>query len=411
VALITINSASKSGLIGEIKNEPKIPSTICYFPSDPDNTSQILTQKFFARIEGRGRKWPKWKYGFILDRAVKLEGMDRAKKWVLESSFVEKSLMRSKITFDLLRQFPNNPNLPRIAPQSKFVEVILNHEYQGVYLLTEHINKNFLGLEDFDKNEKYNALLYRARNRNANFIEINSEPIKNNLYKHFPGKRQPELKTDDPIMGWHSGFSQRHPDPDQYGEYWDSIEELIEFIARSPQTTFQRDIFNKLDLNNFINLWILIQLTDDTDGLFQNRYMARARGKKSKWFFIPWDKDGVLGRNYKMEKRPFDKWLSSPLFNRCLKLDIFKNTFIKRWQELTNTGIISTENIYKMIEANKQTIRYCWKRNFRKWAAIAPLYPDNLDFNQEVEYLKSWIRNRINWLNETFKTMHKEMRE
>jgi len=408
LALISINSANKSGQINQIKNEPKIPCTIDYLPSNPVHPGQIVPQKFFAKIEGRGQKWPKWKYGFILDRAAKLEGMEQAKKWVLESSFVEKSLMRSKITFDLLRSFTADSNLPGIAPQSRFVEVILNQDYQGIYLLTEHINKNFLNLENFDKNEKNNALLYRARNRNANFTTINTELIKNNTYKYFPGNRQPESKASDPIMSWHSGFAQRHPDPDQYGEYWESIEELVKFAARSSDELFQKDIFNILEMDNFINLWILIQLTDDTDGIFQNRYIARARGKKAKWYFIPWDKDGVFGRNYKMEKRPFNQLLSSPLFNRCMKMDIFKNSLIKRWQELTNTGIISAEKIFKMIEANQQTIKHSWRRNFQKWEVVASIYPDNLDYLQEIDYLKTWIKKRIEWLDKYFEDLLKK---
>lgn len=408
LALITINTRNKSGQINEIKNEPKIPCTIGYLPSNPKNNSPVAFQKFFGRIEGRGQKWPKWKYGFILDRTVRLEDMARAKKWVLESSFVEKSLMRSKITFDLLRQFQSGSDQTRISPRSTFVEVILNQKYNGIYLLTEHINKNFIDLEDFDKNEKYNAFLYRAKNRNANFTSNNFEPVKDNIYSYFPGEKQPVSKADDPIRGWHSGFAQRHPDPDQYGEHWEAIEDLSKFLALAPDELFQSEVFNVLDMNSYINLWILIQLTDDTDGIFQNRYMARSKGNKTKWIFIPWDKDGVLGRNYKMEKRPYNEWLTSPLFERCMKLDIFKNSFIKRWEELTNTGIISTDNIFKMIKTNKERLKDCWQRNFQKWPAHDTVYPDSLDFDQEIDFLKTWIGKRIKWLDQYLNELAKE---
>ena len=399
LALFTIDTRNKNGVFKVIKNEPKIACQIGYFPSNVPSQQDIALKEFSARIEGRGQKRPKWKYGFTLDRSASLEGMGQARKWVLESSFVDKSLMRSKIAFDLLEQFRDDKSSPLIAPQSRFVEVILNRDYVGVYLLLEHIDKGFIGLEDFDKNEPFNALLFRAENRNANFSSVNTHPLKNDVYKYFPGKQQPAFKTDDPVKGWHSGFSQRHPDFEKYGEHWEAIEEFSRFAAKSPDSLFHQQVFKRLDRQSFIDLWILIQLIDDSDGLYQNRYIAKHKGEQAKWIIFPWDKDGIFGRNYKMDKRPYNEWLSTPLFGRCFTMASFRNAFIRKWRKLVDSGVISTDNIFKMIEQNADILEDSRERNFMRWPTDGSHYPDNWDFHREIAYMKTWTTKRIEWLD------------
>jgi hypothetical protein len=402
-SLVKIDTRDRLGTPRLIKNEPKIPCEFVIISPQLTDEGQFLNYGFYdlkGRIEGRGKKWVKWKYGIVLEKSISIEGLEPSKNWVLESSFVEKSLMRNKVAFDLLAQFSNQEeNRRRIAPQSRFAEVILNDEYIGVYLVIQHINKDYLGLTKYDKSDPYNAVIYRSRDENANFSPFNFITPKSSDYKYFPGRRQPEQKQMDPLLGWHSGFEQRFPDPDKYGEYWAPIEEFNKFTALSSDTEFQKRIFELLDINLYIDLWIFIELLDDHDGLYKNRYLARNKGIDSKWFFIPWDKDGVFGRSFDMKKRPYNKWLTSFLFNRLLKMRFFRGAFINRWNELRNKGIIEEENIFKLIDSNKARLRDLQERNFRKWPTDFVLYPDKNSFLEEIKYMKGWIRDRILWLD------------
>jgi hypothetical protein len=263
----------------------------------------------------------------------------------------------------------------------------------------EHINDEFLGLEEYDKNEPYNAVMYRARNKNANFSAHNFESFYKKDYKHFPGGRQPLEKARDPIWGWHSGFEQRHPHKKRKGELWEPIEELIRFAALAQDREFRERVFQMIDRDSYIDLWIFTLLVDDSDGLYKNRYLARHRGRSAKWYIIPWDKDGVFGRKYNMEKRSHKKWLTTPLFERCMKIISFRKAFKERWIELREKGKISTVNIYEMIDRNVAVLKDAQKRNFTRWPANYYRYPDSYDFHQEIEYLKEWIKKRIKWLD------------
>src|SRR5207253_1860532 len=61
-------------------------------------------------------------------------GMPADKEWALLANFTDKSLMRNAIAFELSRRFGLS-----YTPRSRFVEVFMNGEYQGNYLLTEHL--------------------------------------------------------------------------------------------------------------------------------------------------------------------------------------------------------------------------------------------------------------------------------
>lgn len=404
--IIEIDTSDDSGRPGEIVNEPKIPCKIRILHAPPPDIDQIpsdqryVNQILDARIEGRGQKWEKWKYGFTLSKSLPLEGMPQSKRWVLESCYVEKSLMRPKIAFDLYDRF-RRPQWKRIAPQSRHVEVILNGDYKGVYLLVEHVDRDFLGLQDFDKNESHNALLYRAKNKNANFSRYNNpDSLYRKGYEDTIGGIQPLDKERDPIRGWSSGYEQRHPNPDKYGEYWSLLKDFTRFVAYASDEDFERRIVQYLDIDRFINLWIFIQLVDDSDGLYQNRYLVREKGKDSLWYFVPWDKDGILGRDHKMLKRSWGIWLASNLFNRCMKIYWFREAFKNTWDSLLTNDIISVNHIFNMIDENAKRLTDAQKRNFQRWPVNpddSP-YPDDNNFEEEILYMKDWISHRIQFL-------------
>lgn len=410
--VIKIDTRDRRGNPRLIKDEPKIGCTFVIItpqaagqPESPDYRIHYLGGK----IEGRGQPWPKWKYGISLERSIPLAGMTAGKNWVLESSFVEKSLMRSKVAFDLLAKIQKNHDKKwKFAPQSRFIEVILNERYHGVYLLMQHINNDFLNLEKYDPREPVNAVLYRCHDENANFSPINLHITKNKDYRFFTGSRMPVRKGQDPIYGWHSGFHQRHPNVDRFGEYWDVLDNFCKFTALSSDTIFENRIFSLMERNAYIELWLFIQLLDDHDGVIKNRYLARRRGPNSKWFFVPWDKDGIFGRSFNMKKRPHDKWLHSPLFDRVMKIQSFRRDFSKEWKKWRANGIISSENINHMIDENVRSLRDLQERNFRRWPTDLFTYPDQNTFYQEISYMKRWISRRIIWLDQRIDILDKD---
>jgi hypothetical protein len=94
-----------------------------------------------AGIRGRGNNtWGYEKKSYKLDLNKKENlfgiGSGESKKWVLLANVCDQSLLRNHAAFEFMRGFGGI----KFAPASISVEVYLNGEYRGVYLLAEEIN-------------------------------------------------------------------------------------------------------------------------------------------------------------------------------------------------------------------------------------------------------------------------------
>lgn len=64
---------------------------------------------------------------------VSLVGMGENSEWVLNGPYLDKTLIRNKLVYDLARE------LNGWAPDSRFVELFVDGSYQGVYLAVEPV--------------------------------------------------------------------------------------------------------------------------------------------------------------------------------------------------------------------------------------------------------------------------------
>ena len=88
---------------------------------------------------------PKKNYSLKLENGTDLYGMGKAKRWVLQGSYRDKTQIRNQIVYSMA----NYVGLP-YTPQVVQVDVYFNHEYHGTYLLTEKIEvgKNRVNIAD-----------------------------------------------------------------------------------------------------------------------------------------------------------------------------------------------------------------------------------------------------------------------
>ena len=89
-------------------------------------------------IRGRGNtSWetmPKKSYKIEFAEKQAILGMPEDRDWALVSNFADKSLMKNFLAYQLAADLGM-----RYAPRCRFVELYLNRDYLGVYLLTETI--------------------------------------------------------------------------------------------------------------------------------------------------------------------------------------------------------------------------------------------------------------------------------
>lgn len=86
-------------------------------------------------IKGRGNStwyYEKKPYNLELSSEADLLGMGAAKRWILLANAADSSQMRNKIAYELAREM----GLP-YSPESRWVDLFVNGEYAGLYLLCE----------------------------------------------------------------------------------------------------------------------------------------------------------------------------------------------------------------------------------------------------------------------------------
>lgn len=85
-------------------------------------------------INGRGNDWliPKKSYSLKLAAAADLLDMGQAEKWILQSNAFDASHLRNKLVYDFAASLGLED-----SPESQWVDLYLNGEYAGLYLLCE----------------------------------------------------------------------------------------------------------------------------------------------------------------------------------------------------------------------------------------------------------------------------------
>jgi hypothetical protein len=104
-----------------------------------------------ASMKSRGNStwgYPKKPYNIKLGSKAKLFGMEKAKSWCLLANYEDLSLLRNQIIFSVGAEIGL-----RETPDCRSIDLYVNGEYKGVYLITEkvEINKNRVDIFDLEE--------------------------------------------------------------------------------------------------------------------------------------------------------------------------------------------------------------------------------------------------------------------
>jgi hypothetical protein len=359
-----------------INHEQRKPCTLRIMGPDTLNNRASNALPASIRIHGGvSQGFAKKSYGVTLAAPARLLDMRESAHWVLNAAYIDRSLMRHKLSYDLFRSL-SAPNAARHAVASRFVEVYLNADYQGAYLLMERIDRQLLQLRSFGSNEAAHACIYKAVDHTANFSQ--------------PG---------------YAGYEQREPDA-LTRPYWQPLEEFNQFVTSAADPDFfapDHGVASKLELNNAIDFHLLVLLTCNLDGITKNFILARdapASGSlKPRFFFAPWDYDGTFGQNWDASPVGPDVWLSNHLFDRLMSDRAYRARFAQRWGQL-RAREFSVQNIHEMIDANLRTLGEAARRNWSRWGGAGEGYPNKLSFEQDLAGMKHWVEARTRWLDQ-----------
>jgi hypothetical protein len=417
IIITTDNGAS-------IPDEPKISATmgIINRPGGARNNVSDPFNDYNGKIgiELRGstsQSFPKKQYGIELktdagaDRSASLLGMPPEEDWVLFGPYNDKSLMRDVLTYQIGR------SLGRVyAPRTRYCEVIINNNYQGVYALIEKI-----------KRDENRVNISRLRPEDNAGVELTGGYIlkvdksEGNSGAGFDSKIPPSPNPRSQVIT----FQYEYP---KYNEITGAQKTYIQNYINSFEAALNGSNFTDLqtgydkyiNVDSFVDYLIMTELTRNVDGYRISTFLYKQKDTEGgKLVMGPiWDYNLAFGNadycsggstsGFAYDFNNIcngDVWLVPFWWRRLMQDPSFRNRLGGRWETL-RAGPLSTDRIHARIDSIANLLNESQTRNFQRWPVLGRYVWPNFFVGQtyriEVDWLKNWIAMRTIWLDNNF---------
>jgi hypothetical protein len=360
--------------------------------------------------------FPKKQYSFeTIDSSgaeidISLLGFPSESDWILYAPYSDKSLVRNVLAYKL------SNNIGRYASRSKFCELILDGKYMGVYVLLEKIkrNKSRVNISKLTNED-------RAGDDLTGGYIIKIDKLKGRL-----------------IDGWYSTFPP-YPSAWQkiYFQYhYPNAENIVDaqknyiqnFINSFETKMYEADFADSIegyakliDVGSFIDFFILNELSKNVDSYRLSTFLYKDKNsiyEKLKAGPI-WDYNIGFGNCYYQGANLKGGWhIDYETYNPAfLLLDYwqvpfwwkklfgdpdFKVKIALRWQQLRSDEF-STTSIFSVIDSLTVLLDESQQRNFIRWPVLGQsIWPNayvGQTYYNEINYLKNWISQRIDWMD------------
>ena len=345
----------------------------CILELDDKKSSEPI-DPINSKIKVRGRynaELPKKGYRIELSVEESLLGMRKDDDWLLMAMYSDLNHMQIKLAFDLYRSLnPTNPTA--ILPDSEFVCLYINSEFQGLYLLMEKNDRRLFGLDDAQSSIK-SSLIFQSSYFHRNFITYLNEE-----------------------------WEQDWPNEDEGIYIMDDImTDLVSFIRDTPDEIFfneEEGLFTRFDRINLIDFYIFnfFILHDD---FWDHNYFIVRNTNPSKFFLVPWDFDRCFGQWLTRNSSPdtnHEEFImnNNELFNRLLNNDEYRQECKDRWIQLREE-LWTEEYILDMVSEMYDEIKDILKIDSSKWYPW--LFGDDWEerVDESINWLYDWISNRL----------------
>jgi hypothetical protein len=332
------------------------------------HSSQMFAKKQYG-LELRDRKGE--------GRDAGLLGMPADDDWVLSANYSDKTLMRNALAYRTARALFGG-----YAPQTRYVELVLNGRYQGVYVLTQKIE---LGEGRVEAEDGWMLELAFG-------------------YQELGERRFRSPRTGRPLL---------YTDPDD-------PDRRRAGAIRSDVARFERALYGKrfrhprrgwrarLEPAAAIDYVLLQELFGNQDAFHASTYFHRPPGERIVLGPI-WDFDIAMGNTTLDRFRTPPGWHlgGRPYVERLYRDRRFVRGMADRWRELRAGGL--RRWLRASIASDARTLRGPQVRNFRRWRILGRyVWPNPVDprtgryrpsWNAEVAYLRGWLDARISWMN------------
>lgn len=383
-----------------------------------------------------------------------LHGGTAFKNWVLLAEYKDVSLLRNKTALQLARELYADDGF--YAADAQFVEVQINGQYWGVYLLTEQqqVNQNRVNVPEPKKEETGTDTGYFLEFDGYYYTE---EPLQkfhidyagNAALKPFDGEGGGgrTMQCLPAVQGGRKkdvGFTIRSKIRSQ--EQHDFIEAYVgnvynilyhatyehkayqfssdyKTIAETDAMTPREAVEHAVNVTSLADAYLIAELTCDADLYWSSFFMDvdfSAEGDRLLTFEAPWDFDSAMGNKDRCadgtgfyaaniipdvngnEYETINPWLAVLMYE-----DWFQDVIRTQWKKLRDSGAF--DRAVQMIESNAASCKDAFQRNQSRWGCCtaqssvsSELAPNILRIRSQSDgaaQLAEWLRARVAFLD------------
>lgn len=362
------------------------------------NNPEFLNYNGRISIEIRGsssQMLPKKPYGLTTlqeddetNNNVSLLGMPKENDWVLNSLAFDQTGMRDVLSYEL------SERLGQYASRRVYCEVVINNDYKGLYAFMEKIK-----VDD-------------------NRVNVEKMDATCNSYPEITGgyiTKADKTTGNDPVAwtmqgygsGWWGGtstdFIHHYPKPSEItnsqNNYIHGVFNELASKVGSHDTSITSGIPSVIDIPSFVDFMIIAELSSNVDVYQLSTFFHKDRKGKLRAGPV-WDYNLTFGHDEFGYRSRYDVWQfdnqdnNGPRFWKDLfDTDEFKCYLAKRWFEVTAEGnFMSYSALCDRMDEIEAWITEAVGRDNQRWSKMT-------QHVSEVQSMKTWIQQRINWLN------------
>ena len=316
---------------------------------------------------------------FFQKKAYKIEmnerfgmyGLKDDNIWVLDALCADSSKVRNKLSSDLWNLINDNQSVNNDLNGS-FVEVFIDNEYRGLYVLKEKVDGGVTNISD-------NGLLLKA------IGHLDSGSINKLINDGYSS-------SDSRVLNF---------------EVKKSTDETLDSFLRKVRNYYVNNrnydsTVSTFEMNNYLNYKIFVALLSGEDNVTSNQYYSMI-DKNSKVLITPWDMDLTWGAYWNLGRQTLSEflwdrdysyeWLSNVAFTG---VDGKTMTLMKeRYWELRK-DIINIDTIDDYLESYKSLLveSGAAARDSERWFSY--------DVEFEIDQIRKWAEKRIDFLDGYF---------
>jgi len=343
-------------------------------------------------------------------KKVSILGMGKDNKWALLAPYADKSMIRDLLAFEIARPWME------YTPQGRLCEVYLDGTYYGVYILCEVVSKGKYRLDLPDPGEDEEAIT------GGYIVEVGTEDKPHHVSKYHPVDSWGRAFTDDTIYLQYEWPDFEDLTPAQV-EYIDQcIDNMEDAFASSKYKDPEVGYAKYIDVQSFMDYQLNTEISRNVDGYrLSTKLYKRRDSVDSRFKMVIWDNNLAFGNARHNEAYKTNTWAvlyNTKLHNRgdymipfwwykLARDKNYTNPRKERWAQYRENNV-RMDRLMATIDslANEVTSGGAEARNAQAWPRwgifVWPNYYIAENYQDEIDYLKNWLTERIAWLDNTF---------